>query len=399
MKSGLLHVADELVIDPFEADRLVRQDLGRVVAGRVDVGVAEHEQRARPGIRDQVDRRLEHGDQRSLAADQRARDVGAVLGQEIGQVVAGHAARNAREAQAQVLCAAIAQLLDLRVDLAPPSARANDRRQLLLAGAPDPHPETVVGENLQLVYVVGRPCPVPGERRHHRVDAAGVVADHPAQGAVVVRRGIGTEGQPVGLRRSAQIVEDAARLDPSEPTPGVDLDHPVEVLRHVEDDRRVAALSRQARTAAARGDRGGESSRHLHRGNDVLLVERQHDTDRRLPVVRAVGRIERTAAVVEAHLAPHLPAQRLLEGRPIRARWRREDVRFVVAAGKTLAVSSAAGAAVVVVIFGRHPMRNRSASLRLNSSPIPGRDGSGCRAPSRGARAPSNSMCSMRAWS
>ena len=52
------------------------------------------------GLVDQVHRRLEDGDAGALGADERARDVEAVLGQQLVEVVAGDAARDLREARA-----------------------------------------------------------------------------------------------------------------------------------------------------------------------------------------------------------------------------------------------------------------------------------------------------------
>ena len=48
--------------------------------------------------------------------------------------------------------------------------------------------------------------------RHDRVDAAGVVADHAAQRAAVVRGRVGAEGEVMSLRRVAQVVEHDAGL-------------------------------------------------------------------------------------------------------------------------------------------------------------------------------------------
>src|SRR3546814_3002124 len=88
------------------------------------------------------------------------------------------------------------------------------------------------------------------------MQAAGVVADHPAQGVVVVRRGIGAEGQVMTLGLAAQRVENAARLDASPVRLRVDIEHAVQILRHVQDNGNVAALAGQARAAASRQERG-----------------------------------------------------------------------------------------------------------------------------------------------
>ena len=57
---------------------------------------------------------------------------------------------------------------------------------------------------------------------HQRVDAARIVADHPAQRVVRVRRGVGGEGEVVLLRLEAEDVEDGARLNPRQLLLGID---------------------------------------------------------------------------------------------------------------------------------------------------------------------------------
>ncbi len=126
----------------------------------------------------------------------------------------------------------------------------------LLAVVADAHPVAVVGEHLELVDVVGRPRPRAVELRHDRVDAAGVVADHPAERAVVVRRRIGPEGEIVLLRSCPRrSIEHDTRLDARSLRHGVDLEDPVQVLREVDDHRDVAALAGEAGAAAAREHR------------------------------------------------------------------------------------------------------------------------------------------------
>ena len=48
--------------------------------------------------------------------------------------------------------------------------------------------------------------------------------------------------------------------------------------------------------------------------DDVVQVARDDDADRHLPVIRAVGRVERAAAGVEADFALHGGAEGALEG-------------------------------------------------------------------------------------
>ncbi len=143
--------------------------------------------------------------------------------------------------------------------------------------------------------------------------AAGVVADHSADRAAVVRRGVGAEGEVVFLGGVAQVIEDDARPDPREALPGVHLGDVVHVLREVEHDGDVAALSGQGGPAAAGEDRRAVLARQGHGGDDIVRATRQHDADRDLPVVRGVGGVHSPRAFVEADLpldgAPQLRGQ------------------------------------------------------------------------------------------
>ncbi len=86
---------------------------------------------------------------------------------------------------------AVPQLAQPAVDLAAPAAGADDAVDLRLRRRAHPQPQAVVGEDLQLLDVVGGPA--GGQRMH----AAGVVADHAADRAPAVGGGIGAEGEPV----------------------------------------------------------------------------------------------------------------------------------------------------------------------------------------------------------
>src|SRR5438876_789408 len=138
-----------------------------------------------------------------------------------------------------------------RVDLAAAAALADDLRQLLVAGLADLQPGAVVEEDVEFVNVVRHPRARAVELRHDRADSAGVVADHAAERAVVVRGGVGAEGELVlGLGGFAQVVEDQTRLDAREPPLGVDLDDLVQVLGEVDDHGDVAALAGETCAAA-----------------------------------------------------------------------------------------------------------------------------------------------------
>jgi hypothetical protein len=96
--------------------------------------------------------------------------------------------------------------------------------------------------------------PVPGKLRHHRMHAARVIADDAADRSTIVRHRIGSEGKPMRRRVSAQIVEHDAAPRGAEPFLQIDRDKVVEVFRHIQHDRDVAALARETCAAAARKD-------------------------------------------------------------------------------------------------------------------------------------------------
>ena len=134
----LHHVVDQPAVDPLEADRAVAEDLRHVVGRFEDVRVAEHQQRAGGGRVDEAHRRLQHGRQGALRADQGAGDVEALLGQQLVEVVAGDAARDVGVALADQLGVAVAQVAHRRVDLAAPAAGGDDPLELLLARSARP---------------------------------------------------------------------------------------------------------------------------------------------------------------------------------------------------------------------------------------------------------------------
>jgi hypothetical protein len=291
-----LHVGDQHVVQPLEADRPVRHDLGHVVAGRVNVRITEHDQTAGRRAGDEAQGGLQDGDAGPLGAHQRAGHVETVLGQELRQVVAGDPARDVRKALADLVRVAVAQIAQPAVDLPPAPAGADDPLQLLLAGGPHPQAQAVVGEHLQLLDVL------LGLAGHHRVDAAGVVPHHAAEGAVVVGGGVGAEGEVVALGRVAQLVQHQARLDTRPAAVRINMEDAVQIFREVEHHRHVAALAGEAGAAAA-GQHGRAVLAAGGEGLDhVLLRAGDHHADRHLAVVRGIGGIEGAAAGVEAHL-------------------------------------------------------------------------------------------------
>ena len=83
----------------------------------------------------------------------------------------------------------------------------------------------------------------------------------------------------------------------------------VNVLRHVENNREIAALPCQASAATAGEHRNVEVMTGCN-GLDYIIDVLWHDhADRDLAIVRAVGGIQGSAAVIKPDLATHPGAQ------------------------------------------------------------------------------------------
>ena len=123
--------AQQAVVEGLQADGSGGEDLGHVVAGRGDVGVAQHQEHARLGAGDQAQQGLEDRDAGALAAHQRPGDVEAVLGQQLVEAEARDPAGDVGEARADQVGVAVAQVAQPGVDLAAAAARADDGLQVL----------------------------------------------------------------------------------------------------------------------------------------------------------------------------------------------------------------------------------------------------------------------------
>ena len=97
------HVLDQRVVHPLDRDRLVLARDRDVVGGAELVRVADDEERDARRLRDQLERRLEDRHARRLRADERARDLEPLLGEQLVEVVARDAARDLRIAGADLV--------------------------------------------------------------------------------------------------------------------------------------------------------------------------------------------------------------------------------------------------------------------------------------------------------
>jgi hypothetical protein len=138
---------------------------------------------------------------------------------------------------------------------------------------------------------------------------AGVVSDHSAESAAAVSCRIRTEGEVMFFGGGAQTVEHDSGLYAGDAADRIDFENPRHVFGKIEDDRDVAALSGQGCAGATAEQRRAELAAECDSGFNIVSVAREHDADRNLAVVGAVGGVESAGAPVEADLAADLGAQ------------------------------------------------------------------------------------------
>src|SRR5579864_3265903 len=219
------------------------------------------------------------------------------------QVVSRHTAPDIRKSLADEASILVANRTHSRVNFASPAALLNNAFQFGLADLARAQPYAVIGENFKFLDVHIRLA------RHHRVHAARVVANHSADGAAAVRRRIGAEGQVVLLGGAAQVVENDSRLHTRNSELWIKLKNLRHVLGEIQHYGDIAALACQRRASAAAKHRRRMLSTNGDRSNYIFGVSGNHYANWDLAIVRAVGGIERPAAIVETYLTAELTAQ------------------------------------------------------------------------------------------
>src|SRR5438128_2475940 len=102
------------------------------------------------------------------------------------------------------------------------------------------------------------------------MDAAGVVADHPAESASAVGGRVGTECEAVCFGGVAQLIQNNSWLNPGLLLRVVEPEETVVVLGHIHDHGHIAALAGNAGAAAASKDGGAKLAADSDRPNDVF---------------------------------------------------------------------------------------------------------------------------------
>ncbi len=148
---------------------------------------------------------------------------------------------------------------------------------------------------------------------HHRSTAAGVVADHAADGCAVTGGRIWAEDQAVLARGAIEVVLYNARLDAGETLLGIQIDDGVHVTRGVDDDRATDGLTCETGSRAS-GQHGNAPARADPDGSgNIGGIARKDHRDRFDAVHAGVAREQVTRVRIGAHLPAHRGAELRLE--------------------------------------------------------------------------------------
>src|SRR5437763_12330112 len=139
--------------------------------------------------------------------------------------------------------------------------------------------------------------------------AAGVVADHTANGAAAVRSGIGAERELVLFGGSTQMVENDSGLNAGDAALGIELENLCHVLGKIEYNGHIAALSGERSSSAAAKHRRGVFAADGNGGDNIICIPGDDDADWHLAIVGGVCCVKRAAAIIEAHLAADVAAK------------------------------------------------------------------------------------------
>ena len=277
-------------------------DQGLGVAQRgVEAVVAHVDQRGVARDRQHVELGFGQEPERALgAAEDRVEIEAAAPVADMGEVVAGQAAVELREVPGDQVRLVACDGREQPVDGADPVGAPLDRGQLLIRErlrAPD---RAVEQDGGQLEDVVARLAV------EARALAAGVRADHPADGGAVGGRELRREEQAVLGEGGVELVLDHAGFDPRPALRDVDLEDPVHVPRDVDHEPVRERLAVGPGPAAARGELHVGEARVLRRARDadqVVRVARERDRLRRELVDRVVGGQHRPVGMGEGQVA------------------------------------------------------------------------------------------------
>jgi hypothetical protein len=87
------------------------------------------------------------------------------------------------------------------------------------------------------------------------MDATGVIADHAAERAAIVRGRVRCEREAVAFGSGTKVIENHSGLYSREPAAGINSKNPSHVFREIDNDSNIAALSGE-RCATTSGQEG-----------------------------------------------------------------------------------------------------------------------------------------------
>ena len=226
-------------------------------------------------------------DARAFGADERARDVEAVLRAAARRGCSPRRAAGSREtARGSASRVPIANRPQAGIDLAAASALRDDGVELGVARRRRRSARCRRRAGSRALRRCRRSCRRAANAcrtsccRSCRRACSGCASTDRAERELVR---FGARRAAYRARRPAARARSAVRID---------LEDPVHVLREVEDDRDVAALAGEARAGAAREHRRAELPARRDSGGDVVGVARNDEADRDLAVVGAVGGVQ-----------------------------------------------------------------------------------------------------------
>ncbi len=146
-----------------------------------------------------------------------------------------------------------------------------------------------------------------------RARAAGIVADHAADGGARGGRDVDREPQPVRTELPVELIEHDAGLDHAAPRRDVELQDMVEIFRAVDHQRLVDGLAGLRGAAAARQHADALLARQRQRVFGFLDRLRGDHAERHDLVVRGVGGVAAAREGVEAHVAQELRLEAAFE--------------------------------------------------------------------------------------
>ena len=286
--------AEHGAVDQFDGNRRELDDVLRRLHRALEAAEVAGADRAAAEQRRELELDLGGEAERAFGADQDMREVHVVAaGHERVEIVAADAALHLREARLDHLGLARADLHEVARQRLERGRDVGEigRDRAEMQGA------AVRQQRIDREHVLA------GVAVAQRARAAGIVADHAADGGARGGRDVDRKPQAVRLELAVELVEHDAGLDHAAAAGDVELDHIVEIFRAVDDQRGVDGLAALRGAAAARRDRHALLPRDRNRPRRLVDAARRHHAHRHDLIVRGVGGVAAAAETVEHDLA------------------------------------------------------------------------------------------------